>query len=169
MGIYISLDHFSRLARKDAEVRKSAIVVLSDGEDTTSLLGEEDVIQRARRVGVPIYFISLLSESEARQLDASRERRRSEPHDFILRSLSRETGGRAFFPSRLEELNGVYDSVSRELSTQYTLAYTPSNGVTDGAFRRVLVRVPGRPDARPRTRAGYYAPGAKNALRYESR
>lgn len=158
-GIYVALDHFTRLERESGEVRRSAIVVLSDGQDTASLIGEDDVTERARRAGVPLYFVSLLSGEQERQVADEGGRRRSTPHDFVLNALARETGGRAFFPTRLEELEGVYEAVARELSLQYTLAYAPETSPPDGSFRRVLVRLPGHPGARPRTRAGYYAPG----------
>ncbi len=158
-GIYVALDHFTKLPRPDGDVRKSAIVVLSDGQDTASLIGEDDVTERARRAGVPLYFVSLLS-SEQEQEASAVGRRRSTPQDFVLNTLARETGARAFFPRRLEDLDGVYDAVARELSLQYTLAYAPEAVSADGRFRRVLVRVIHHPDARPRTRAGYYAPGS---------
>lgn len=158
-GLYVALDHFARLDRSGDGVRKSAIVVLSDGQDTASLLGEEEVTERARGAGVPLYFISLLSAEEEKQLADTRTRRRSTPHDFVLNALARETGARAYFPSRLDELEGVYETVANELAQQYTLAYAPENTTADGSFRRILVRLPGHPGARPRTRAGYYAPG----------
>jgi Ca-activated chloride channel family protein len=159
-GLYVALDHFSRLQRDGGAIRKSAIVVLSDGQDTASLIGADDVTERARRAGVPLYFVSLLSGEEGQAVADEGGRRRSTPHDFVLNALARETGARAFFPSRLEDLEGVYEAVARELSLQYTLAYAPDDTSTDGRFRSVLVRVPGLPGARPRTRAGYYAPGA---------
>ncbi|MBP7571143.1 MAG: VWA domain-containing protein [Acidobacteria bacterium] len=158
-GLYVALDHFARLDRAGDGVRKSAIVVLSDGQDTASLLGEEEVTERARRAGVPLYFISLLSAQEEQALAVARTRRRSTPHDFVLNALARETGARAYFPGRLEELEGVYETVANELAQQYMLAYAPGDVAADGSFRRILVRVPGHPGARPRTRAGYYAPG----------
>lgn len=158
-GIYVALDHFTRLPSPGGDVRRPAIVVLSDGQDTASLIGEEDVTERARRAGVPLYFVSLLSSQQEQEVSAEGGRRRSTPHDFVLATLARETGARAFFPPRLEDLEGVYDAVARELSLQYTLAYAPEDASADGRYRRVLVRVPGHPGARPRTRAGYYAPG----------
>lgn len=165
MGLYVALDYFSRLQREGGDVRRSAIIVLSDGEDTASLIGEEEVRERARRVGVPLYFISLLSSLEEQELARAGGRRRSTPREFALRTLSLESGARAFFPAALDELNGVYQAVARELSHQYTIAYSPENATADGRFRRVVVRVPGRPDARPHTRAGYYAPGSTTRLR----
>ena len=61
--------------------------------------------------------------------------------EFVLRQFSQETGGRAFFPNQLAELNGVYGQISDELSSQYTVGYTSKNPRRDGAWRRVVVRV----------------------------
>jgi Ca-activated chloride channel family protein len=159
MGLYVVLDNFARLERQAGEVRKSAIVVLSDGQDTASLIGEDEVRERARQVGVPLYFISLLSTQQERQLEREGERRRSTPYDFLMKSLAAETGARAFFPQRVEDLNDAYGALAREISHQYTLAYASGAPAADGRFRRIVVRLPGHPEARPRTRAGYYAAG----------
>jgi hypothetical protein len=78
--------------------------------------------------------------------------------------LAKETGARAFFPLEMTELNGVYASVASELSTQYALGYMPRTPRGDGGFHRVLVRLATRPDARLRTRTGYYSPRAAASL-----
>ena len=73
-----------------------------------------------------------------------------------MRQLADETGGRSFFPARIEDLNGVYGQIADELASQYTVGYTPRNPRRDGAWRRVVVQV-ARPNADPRTKRGYYA------------
>ena len=75
----------------------------------------------------------------------------------MLRQLSQETGGRAFFPNHINELNSVYGQISEELSSQYTVGYSSRNPKRDGAWRRVVVRV-GRPNSIARTKQGYFAP-----------
>ncbi len=85
--------------------------------------------------------------------------------DFTLRTLARETGATAFFPSKLADLTGVYGKIAGELAAQYSVGYVPTAVNANGAFRRILVRVPARPDAKPRTRAGYYATGPGRAAR----
>ncbi|RPJ75831.1 MAG: VWA domain-containing protein [Acidobacteria bacterium] len=164
-GIYVSLDHFSRLARREGELRKSAVVLLSDGEDTGSLIGEEDLLERARRAGVPIYPISVISESDRNALTLANQQRMRTGADFTLRTLARETGATAFFPMKLADLAGVYGQIAGELAAQYSVGYVPSAPTANGAFRRILVRIPTRPDAKPRTRAGYYATGPGRAAR----
>jgi len=74
-----------------------------------------------------------------------------------MRSLARETGGRAFFPTRIADLAGVYAEIADELASQYTLGYTSSNAKRDGAWRRVNVQVE-RASTVARTKNGYYAP-----------
>ena len=145
-GLYVALDHFTRLQRDSGQIRKSAIVVLSDGEDTASLIGEEEVTERARRAGVPLYFVSLLSGQQEQQVADQGGRRRSAPRDFVLKALAGETGARAYFPSRLEELDGVYAAVAHELSLQVHPRVRP------GGLRR-------RRPIPPGSRAGARTPG----------
>ncbi len=75
----------------------------------------------------------------------------------MLKQFSQETGGRAFFPNQLSELNNVYGQISDELSSQYTVGYTSKNPKRDGAWRRVVVRV-NRPNNTARTKLGYFGP-----------
>jgi Ca-activated chloride channel family protein len=164
-GIYVSLDHFSRLGKQAGELRKSAVVLLSDGEDTGSLLSADDLLERARRAGVPIYPISVQTEAERTALSLSNQQRLSSGADYTLRTLARETGAMAFFPATLADLSGVYGKIAGELAAQYTLGYVPAVSPADGTFRRVLVRIPARPEAKPRTRAGYYSTGSGRAAR----
>ena len=75
----------------------------------------------------------------------------------MLRQLSQETGGRAFFPEQLEDLSDIYQRISDELSSQYSLGYISKNPMQDGKYRRIVVRVD-RENVAARTRQGYYAP-----------
>jgi Ca-activated chloride channel homolog len=165
-AIYVALDQLTRgRAQETADLRRPAIVVLTDGKDTSSLIQFDDVLERARRAGVAIYAISLVSPSDTSEGDSSAGRRFLDDSDLALKTLARETGGRSFFPREVAELNGVYESVAGELSTQYALGYEPKSAREDGAYHHLLVRVVSRPDARPRTRTGYYSPRAAAALR----
>ena len=138
------------------EVRRRAIIVLSDGEDTSSLVTYEEVLDLAKRSETAIYTIGLQTK-DAPQSKGFREA------EFVLRQFAQETGGRAFFPSRVEDLKDVYGQIADELSSQYTLGYASKNSRRDGAWRRIDVQV-ARPRARsPRTKRGYYAPPALNA------
>jgi VWFA-related protein len=81
-----------------------------------------------------------------------------------MRSLAQETGARAFFPSDITQLAGVYSMITDELSNQYALGYTSNNPKQDGSFRRVNVRVD-EPNVRTRTRSGYQLPKTQLTLR----
>ncbi len=150
-AIYISLKELKKVRTSTADqVRREAVVVLSDGEDTSSLVGFEEVLELAKRSETAIYAIGLRSNESGR-------RRGFNEAEFVLRQLARETGGRTFFLKDVSELAGIYDLISEELSSQYTLGYVSKNARRDGAWRRVIVRV-GREGATARTKQGYYAP-----------
>ena len=155
-ALYVALKEFSALSRLEAGIRRRAIVVLSDGEDTTSMVSFEDVLEQAKRSGVVIYTVSLRKATDM-PVEVLNHRRSAAEADYAMRMLASDTGGRSFFPSAADELKGIYAGIGRELAAQYALGYVPLNGVRDGAWRRVLVRIPRRPDVRPRTRSGYFA------------
>lgn len=153
-ALYISLKELKRVqARSADEIRRQAVVVLSDGEDTSSLLGYEEVLDLAKRSEVVIYAIGLRSPRQ----QTGKGFREAE---FVLRTLAQETGGRAFFPEQIAQLTGIYDQISEELASQYTLGYTSNNQRRDGRWRRLVVRVD-RAAATARTKQGYYAPTAQ--------
>jgi Ca-activated chloride channel family protein len=163
-AIYIALKQFGRSAAGDTEVRRQAIAVLSDGEDTSSLISFDDVMTLARKTGVGIYTIGLHS----RYASTSRNPPPVSPRyfstaDFSLKSLAQETGAQAFFPLEVSELKGIYASIVQELASQYALAYSPANPRSDGRYRRIVVRVAARPELRLRTRSGYTAEAARTA------
>jgi Ca-activated chloride channel family protein len=152
-AIYIALKDLKKaIATSTDEIRRQAIVVLSDGEDTSSLLPFEEVLDLAKRSETAIYAIGLRSAESSSS--ASKGFREAE---FVLRQLAQETGGRAFFPNQIGDLNGIYGQIAEELSSQYTVGYTSKNPKRDGAWRRVVVRV-GRAGATARTKQGYFAP-----------
>ena len=156
-AIYISLKQFGRGARQDGDLRRQAIAVLSDGEDTSSLVGFDDVLELARKSGVSIYPIVLQSRYAASRTTAVGQRRFYSEAEYSMRTLAQETGAQAYFPAQIFELKGIYASIAQELSSQYSLAYSPNNGRADGRFRKILVRIAARPDLKLRTRTGYTA------------
>ena len=152
-AIYISLKELKKIKATSAdEIRRHAIVVLSDGDDTSSLVEYDEVLDLAKRSETAIYSIGLRQPTVGR--------RDFKEAEFVLRQLSQETGGRAFFPTSAAELPKIYDQISEELSSQYTMAYTSKNTLRNGAWRRVVVRVT-KPNLVARTRQGYYGPGSR--------
>ena len=153
-AIYISLKELKKVrAQTFEDVRRQAIVVLSDGEDTSSLVGFDEVLEQAKRSETAIYSIGLRSRDGG-------SRRGFQEADFVLRQLSRETGGVAFFPEGVGDLVSIYEQIAEELSNQYTLGYTSNNPRRDGMWRRIVVRVTRR-SVTARTKQGYYAPRVK--------
>jgi Ca-activated chloride channel family protein len=151
-AIYISLKELAKIkAKSDDDVRRRAIVLLSDGEDTSSLVSFEEVLDLAKRSETAIYTIGLQSRDGGSLGKGFREA------EFVLRQLAQETGGRSFFPQRPEELVDIYGVIADELSSQYTLGYAPSNQRRDGAWRRLNVQV-NRQGTSARTKRGYFAP-----------
>ncbi len=153
-AVYVALNEFRKIRRADTqqEVRRQAIVVLSDGEDTSSLVPFEEVLELAKRSEVAIYTIGLRdSAAKARPMGGFNE------SDFVLRQFAQETGGKAFFPASADELPVIYGQVADELAAQYTVGYASRNARRDGRWRRVVVRVE-RPNTIARTKQGYYGP-----------
>ncbi len=150
-AVYIALKSLNtmRLPEEERALRRRAIILLSDGEDTASLVGFDEVLDLASRSDIVIYAIGL-----GGQQPVARGSYQDAP--FILRQLAQHTGGRGFFPLRAIDLADVYGDIRRELSSQYSLAYQSTNAQDDGQFRRVAVRV-NRAGAIARTRPGYYA------------
>ncbi len=149
-AIYISLKELGKIhAQNEDDVRRQALIVFSDGEDTSSLVSFDEVLDLAKRSETSIYTIALRgNETNTRGFREA---------EFIMRQLAQETGGRAFFPRRIQDLDGVYSQIADELASQYTVGYTSKNPRNDGAFRRIVVQI-ARPNATPRTKRGYYAP-----------
>jgi len=150
-AVYLSLRDLGRRPA-EGDVRKNALVLLSDGADTTSLLSDDQVLDAARRAEVTVYAVGLgiATAAGANSLnDTGRAR-------YFLTAIAGETGGQPFFPRGLSELDGVYDRIARELSTQYSLGYVSSNARRDGKWRRVVVHS-GRGGLVLRHRAGYFA------------
>ncbi len=160
-ALYVSLKQFGRATQPDSDRRRRAIAVLSDGEDTSSLVTFDDVLALARKSGVGIYPIALQSKYAASRLVSMGQRRYFSESEYSLRMLAQETGAQAFFPLQIVELKGIYANIAQELSAQYSIAYVPANARADGRFRRVVVRVAARPELKLRTRTGYTAEVAR--------
>ena len=152
-AVYIALKDLKKVVAKNVdEIRRQAIVLLSDGEDTSSLLPFEEVLDLAKRSETAIYAIGLRpTEAPSGGAKSFKEA------EFVLRQLAQETGGRTFFPNQLADLTTVYGQISDELSSQYTVGYTSRNQKRDGGWRRVVVRM-NKPGMTARTKQGYFAP-----------
>jgi Ca-activated chloride channel family protein len=154
-GLYLTFKELAK-ARTAAgrDMRRQAIVVLSDGQDTTSLMTFDDVMDVAKQAGIATYTITLRAPDLTAIEQARGSRYFAEP-EFYMRRIAEETGGQAYFPLQIRELNNVYDAIAKELATQYAIGYTPNTTQKDGRFRRIVVQVTDRPQMQIRTRSGY--------------
>jgi VWFA-related protein len=143
-AIRVSIDHMRDKAKKD----KKVILVVTDGNDNASMIGLESLVKLAQQSEVIVYAIGLLSEEERRE--AKRAKR-------ALDALTEATGGQAYYPKELADVDRIAHQVAHDIRNQYTITYTPSNQALDGSFRQIRVTAngPGRPAVR--TRTGYYA------------
>ena len=149
-AIYVSLKQLKDERAKSAEeIRRQAIIVLSDGDDTSSVIEYDDVLDLAKRSETAIYAIGL------RQPETGRGKFKEA--EFVLRQLSQETGGRVFFPTNVTELPKIYEQISEELASQYSIGYSSKNPMRNGAWRKIDVRID-KPGLVARTRRGYYGP-----------
>ena len=149
-AIYIALKELRKVrAVTEQDIRRQALVVFSDGEDTSSLVSFDEVLDLAKRSETSIYAIALRGPDV--QTKGFREA------EFVMKTLALETGGRSFFPTKIDDLNNVYSQIADELASQYTIGYTSKNPRHDGAWRRIDVRV-SRQNVAARTKRGYYAP-----------
>ena len=151
-ALYVALKDLAK-QRKQGELRRYAIALLSDGQDTASRVTDEQVLELARKSEVVIYSIRPRS-SEVPQ-DGGKAPGEA---DYFLSVLGRDTGGQAYFPAGLGELSGVYDRIAEELRAEYSLGYVSSNGSKDGRWRRIGILTPGRAGLQVRHRPGYFAP-----------
>jgi VWFA-related protein len=119
------------LLSKDPEGTRRAIVLLSDGDDTSSTIKKQDVIDFAMRSDVVIYSIGIRDANFPEgKLDSG-----------ALRKVSDRTGGRAFFPSQPSELQAAFSQIDQELRSQYLIAYSPTNKTRDGSYRRIRMEI----------------------------
>ena len=143
-AIQKSIVHLKEKAHKD----KKVLVVVTDGNDNSSVVSLENLVKASEQSGVLIYSVGLLSEEERR------EAKRAEK---ALDALAEATGGEAFFPKDVSEVERIAHQVAHNIRNQYSIVYTPANQAMDGTFRqiKVIAKAAGNPTVR--TRSGYYA------------
>ncbi len=134
--------------RKKAKRDKKVLLVVTDGNDNASTETLEAVVRDAQQSDVLIYAIGLLSQEERKEARSAKR---------ALDLLVTSTGGQVFYPNSVTEVERIAKEVARDIRSQYTIAYTPSNNVLDGTFRTIKVVVKGRNAPVARTRMGYYA------------
>jgi VWFA-related protein len=142
----------------DARHPKQVIILITDGEDNASTLSLDQTISRVQQLSGPvIYSIGLLFGDEMSRAEIKSARK-------ALEALSLETGGIAFFPKNIEQVDEIAAQVARDIRNQYTLGYRSTKPYTEPGFRRITVTAEGKGDSAltVRTRTGYF-PGARMA------
>jgi len=143
-AIRMSIDHVKEKAHKD----KKVLVVVTDGNDNSSVVGLEDLVKAAQQSEVLIYAVGLLSDEERREANRAKK---------ALEALAEATGGETFFPKDVSEVERIATQVAHDIRNQYTIAYTPSEQAMDGSFRQIKVTVKAAGSPTVRARSGYYA------------
>jgi VWFA-related protein len=137
------------------------MILISDGEDNLSNHTRSEAIEMAQRTSVVIYTISTstqwiqLSQTDPFKL-ADRKIHLTEG-DKILKDLAEETGGRAFFPYHVDDLDQSFQDIGDELRSQYSIAYIPPNSMMDGRYHKIKIEVPDHKGYQIRARRGYFA------------
>lgn len=152
-ALYIAYSEFKKeRARALEDIRRHAVVVLSDGEDTSSVVSFDLVLDEAKRSEVMTYGIGIKPKETG-----PGPTRAWNQADYVLRTISYETGGKSFTVEDSKSLPAIYEQIARELANQYTLGYVSTNQKRDGAWRKVTVQMTPA-EARARTKTGYFAP-----------
>lgn len=125
---------------------RRAVIVLSDGDDNQSRVTRDQALEMAQKADAVIYAIS----TNITRIDTD--------GDKVLRYLTSETGGQAFFPFKVEDLSQSFENIANELRHQYNIFYRPEPLFTDGLYHNVTLKVKNRKDLVIRARKGYYAP-----------
>ncbi|MGH9587483.1 MAG: VWA domain-containing protein [Acidobacteriaceae bacterium] len=147
-AVVASADHL----QKDAKKPKQVLLVITDGDDNASSLNLQDTIRKVQSLEGPVvYSIGLLFGSESDPRDAHRAKR-------ALQLLSDETGGLAFFPKSLAQVDTIAAEVAQDIRRQYTIGYHSTKPITEPGFRTVKVDVhaKGYGHLDVRTKSGYY-------------
>jgi len=128
---------------------RRAVILLSDGDDNLSHVSREEAIEMAERAEVIVYSISTnVSGSKGKG-------------DKVLERISEATGGRAFFPFKVQDVADAFTEIQDELRSQYALSYRPPELHVDGAFHPIQITALNPKNLRVRSRRGYYAPSPK--------
>lgn len=129
-----------------ADNTRRTIILLTDGEDTSSQMKMHEAIQQAQKADALIYAIGI-GDSYQGGVDSG-----------ALRKLTEQTGGRAYFPKNEGELRSAFAQIQRDLREQYLIAYSPSNKARDGSYRRIQIEVV-EPELRKQKLKLNYRPG----------
>ena len=147
-------------AQEKGKQRRKALVVITDGVERNSSVKEKQVMEAMKEDEVQVYLVGFIDEEESGGLFGRSSSRKAK--DLLVR-LAEDSGGRAFFPRDVSEIQAIAAQIAKDLRAQYVISYYPSNEKRDGAFRTVRVEINPSDNRKliARTRQGYYARNAK--------
>src|SRR5277367_2308728 len=155
------LSHPPRPPGDQPDIVRRVMILISDGDDNLSTHTRGEAIEMAQRTSVVIYTISTstqwiqLSQTDPDKL-ANRKTHLTDG-DKILQDIADETGGRAFYPYHVDDLDQSFQDIGEELRNQYSIAYNPTNHGIDGRYHKIKIETPGHGGFQVRARRGYYA------------
>jgi len=155
------LSHPPRPPGDQPDVVRRVMILISDGEDNLSTHTRSEAIEMAQRTSVVIYTIStstqwITLDDPGKEKSGNRKYHLTEG-DKILQDLANETGGRAFYPYHVDDLDQSFQDIGDELRNQYSIAYNPANHAVDGRYHKIQIEVPDHKGYQVRSRRGYYA------------
>jgi Ca-activated chloride channel homolog len=162
------LSHPPRPPGDQPDVVRRVMILISDGDDNLSTHTRTEAIEMAQRASVVIYTISTSTQwialSETDPSKAANRKNHLTSGDQILQDLAEETGGRAFYPYHVDDLDQSFQDIGDELRNQYSIAYNPTNYVMDGRYHKIRIETPDHKGYQVRARRGYFArPNAAGA------
>lgn len=155
------LSHPPRPPGDQPDVVRRVMILISDGDDNLSTHTRAEAIEMAQRTSVVIYTISTSTQwialSQTDPAKAANRKNHLTEGDQILKDLAEETGGRAFFPYHVDDLDQSFQDIGDELRNQYSIAYSPTNYATDGRYHKIRIETPDHKGYQINARRGYFA------------
>ena len=160
------LSHPPRPPGDQPDVVRRVMILISDGDDNLSNHTRSEAIEMAQRTSVVIYTISTSTQwiqlSQTDPEKAANRKTHLTEGDKILHDIAEETGGRAFFPYHVDDLDQSFQDIGDELRNQYSIAYIPTNYVLDGKYHKIRIEIPEHKGYQVRARRGYFAKANNN-------
>jgi Ca-activated chloride channel family protein len=160
------LSHPPRPPGDQPDVVRRVMILISDGDDNLSNHTRSEAIEMAQRYSVVIYTISTSTQwiqlSQTDPNKAANRKTHLTEGDKILQDVAEETGGRAFYPYHVDDLDQSFQDIGDELRNQYSIAYIPTHSQFDGKYHRIRIEVPDHKGYQVRARRGYYAKANSN-------
>lgn len=157
-ALYLAADRINEYEKEFNDKKRRALIVVSDGEDRDSVYNEKQLFELLRETNVQIYAIGFVNDLDKEGGLISKSPQKKAKN--FLTKIAEETGGKAYFPEALGDLQGIAVDIAKELRTQYSIGYTPTNDREDGSFRNIKVVVRDGPGNQKRialTRTGRIA------------